>query len=191
MAFFDHVLRLRADGWYFESLASDQRDALLQARCEEFEALLDAAAPAARSRLAGRPFGGAIADRHLAAVEQAIESIRAGDIYQANVCTRLGGAFAGSGTELFAAAVRELAPDYAAYVEADGRRVASLSPELFLRRRGRDVLSAPIKGTAPLDRGRPSGCGASAKDAAENVMIVDLMRNDLGSVCRDRQRGGA
>ena len=63
--------------------------------------------------------------------------------------------------------------------------VASFSPELFLRVRGRQVTTAPIKGTAP--RGPRAGAAAlraSAKDAAENIMIVDLMRNDLSRVCR-------
>jgi para-aminobenzoate synthetase/4-amino-4-deoxychorismate lyase len=71
--------------------------------------------------------------------------------------------------------------------------VCSLSPELFLRRRGREVTTEPIKGTAPrvLAEGREgsrsedarAALAASVKDRAENVMIVDLMRNDLGRVC--------
>jgi para-aminobenzoate synthetase/4-amino-4-deoxychorismate lyase len=60
--------------------------------------------------------------------------------------------------------------------------VCSLSPELFLRRRGRHVVSEPIKGTAPR-HDSPDALAASAKNRAENVMIVDLMRNDLGRVC--------
>ena len=63
--------------------------------------------------------------------------------------------------------------------------MASFSPELFLRVRGRDALTAPIKGTAP--RTGDDGAArlrASAKDAAENIMITDLMRNDLSRVCR-------
>jgi para-aminobenzoate synthetase component I len=59
--------------------------------------------------------------------------------------------------------------------------VASLSPELFLRRRGDVVRSSPIKGTLPLDAA-PSALRASVKDVAENIMIVDLVRNDLGRV---------
>jgi len=181
LAFHDHVLRLRADGWYFEGLVSDQRDAILQARCEEYAAALEQPRTAAIGWEAG-PFGGADPDHHLSAVEQAIEAIRAGDIYQANVCTRLGGTFGGSSAEMFAAAVRELAPAYAAYLEGPGKTVASLSPELFLERRGRDVRSAPIKGTAPNVEGGAEQLRRSVKDAAENVMIVDLVRNDLGSV---------
>ncbi len=61
------------------------------------------------------------------------------------------------------------------------RQVASLSPELFLRREGREVATRPIKGTAPAAQD-PEVLERSAKDRAENVMIVDLMRNDLGRV---------
>jgi para-aminobenzoate synthetase component 1 len=59
--------------------------------------------------------------------------------------------------------------------------VASLSPELFVRRRGDVVISSPIKGTLPR-QASPSALRASAKDVAENIMIVDLVRNDLGRV---------
>jgi para-aminobenzoate synthetase/4-amino-4-deoxychorismate lyase len=67
--------------------------------------------------------------------------------------------------------------------------VASLSPELFLRRRGDQVLTAPIKGTIArtgdpeADKAGLESLRGSAKDAAEHVMIVDLMRNDIGRVC--------
>jgi para-aminobenzoate synthetase/4-amino-4-deoxychorismate lyase len=64
------------------------------------------------------------------------------------------------------------------------RMVMSFSPELFLRVRGRRVTTAPIKGTAPRTPAGNRALRASAKDAAENVMIVDLMRNDLSRVCR-------
>ena len=59
--------------------------------------------------------------------------------------------------------------------------IASFSPELFLRRTGDEVLTSPIKGTAPL-HADVNELVASTKDRAENVMIVDLMRNDLGRV---------
>ena len=181
LAFHDHVLRLRADGWYFEALVSDRRDALLRARRDDLEALLDLPASRSTGWEVG-PFGGAEPDQHCIAVEEAIEAIRAGAVYQANVCTRLSAAIAGSTVELFAAAARELAPDYAAYLTGDDRIVASLSPELFVRRRGRQVTSSPIKGTAAQTEAGRAQLAASAKDAAENVMIVDLVRNDLGSV---------
>ncbi|MEP7180017.1 MAG: chorismate-binding protein, partial [Pseudonocardiales bacterium] len=130
-------------------------------------------------------FDGPSLPEHLRAVERAVELIRAGEIYQVNVCTRFLAAIAGSTAGLFADAAAALQPAFGAYVEVADGGVASLSPELFLRRRGREVLTSPIKGTWPRPDDDTAGADAlrhSAKDAAENVMIVDLMRNDLGRV---------
>jgi para-aminobenzoate synthetase / 4-amino-4-deoxychorismate lyase len=192
LAFYDHLLRYRAGRWFFEALWSAERDGLLSARREELTALLDLDAPA---RWTVGDFGGAGRTEHLCAVERAIELIRAGQIYQVNVCTRLAATFTGSPVGLFADGVAALRPAFGGYLDGGDRTLASFSPELFLRRRGRDVITSPIKGTWPrrdpdaagdADGGADDGAAAlraSAKDAAENVMIVDLMRNDLGRVC--------
>ena len=120
---------------------------------------------------------------HELAVAAARERIHAGDLFQANVCLRLESRLEGDPLDLFAAGVEALAPDRAAFVGGpDGRAVASLSPELFLERRARRVRTAPIKGTRPRSDD-PAELERSAKDRAENTMIVDLMRNDLGRVC--------
>lgn len=118
---------------------------------------------------------------HRAGVLACLEAIRAGEVYQACVCTRFTGTVTGDPLDFFADAVARTGPARAAYVAGDWGAVASLSPELFLRRRGEIVASSPIKGTLPLDA-RPSALRASAKDVAENIMIVDLVRNDLGRV---------
>jgi para-aminobenzoate synthetase component 1 len=109
------------------------------------------------------------------------EAIRNGDVYQVNLCRRLSAPLP-PGFDLLglAAALAEANPaPHAATVRLDaaGVAVASASPELFLRRRGDMVETRPIKGTAAPD------AQFLAKDRAENVMIVDLMRNDLGRVC--------
>ena len=83
--------------------------------------------------------------------------------------------------DFFADAVARTAPARAAFVAGDWGAVASLSPELFLRRSGDTITSSPIKGTLPLDRAA-AALRSSVKDVAENVMIVDLVRNDLGRV---------
>jgi para-aminobenzoate synthetase component 1 len=114
-------------------------------------------------------------------VEQVRDAIAAGDVYQVNLTRRLSAplprdaSMVALGAEL---AAGNPAP-YAAVVELPdvGVRVASASPELFLRRDGRRVRSSPIKGTAS------PGTPFRPKDRAENVMIVDLVRNDLGRVC--------
>ena len=105
----------------------------------------------------------------------------AGEVYQACVCTQFSGSIAGDPLDFFLDGVARTAPARAAYVAGPWGAVASLSPELFLCRRGDLVTSSPIKGTLPLDA-PPSALRASSKDVAENVMIVDLVRNDLGRV---------
>ena len=120
---------------------------------------------------------------HRRGVLSCLEAIRAGEVYQACVCTQFTGAVTGSPLEFFADAVERTAPARAAYLAGDWGAVASLSPELFLRRSGSRVSSSPIKGTLPL-HADPGLLRASAKDVAENIMIVDLVRNDLGRVAR-------
>ena len=111
------------------------------------------------------------------------EHIAAGEVYQANLC-RVLRAELPDPTRADPMALAALlaagnpAPQAAALRLPDhGIAVASASPELYLRRAGAQVESAPIKGTA-----RP-GIALGEKDRAENVMIVDLVRNDLGRVC--------
>ena len=118
---------------------------------------------------------------HRAGVLACLEAIRAGEVYQACVCTRFTGTVVGAPLDFFADAVARTGPARAAYLAGDWGAVASLSPELFLRRRAGVVTSSPIKGTLPSDA-HPSALRASAKDVAENIMIVDLVRNDLGRV---------
>jgi para-aminobenzoate synthetase/4-amino-4-deoxychorismate lyase len=177
MAFHDHVVRLVEGRWRFEALWHDDRAAALHVRLAAWQAVLASDDSSTDAWRVGTFVGAPMAD-HLAAVERAVELIRAGELYQVNVCTRFGAPFAGSPPALFASAVSELAPRFAAYLDG----VVSLSPELFVRRRGRAVCSAPIKGTVPRTAD-PATLRGSAKDAAENVMIVDLVRNDLGRVC--------
>jgi para-aminobenzoate synthetase/4-amino-4-deoxychorismate lyase len=126
---------------------------------------------------------------HEAAIAQALEHIGKGDIYQANITMRFEADFDGSPLELHLAAVDALDPAYAGFVSGDWGAIASMSPELFVRVRDRSVTTSPIKGTAQRgsdprsDRAAREALARSEKDRAENVMIVDLMRNDLGRVC--------
>jgi para-aminobenzoate synthetase/4-amino-4-deoxychorismate lyase len=188
LAFYDHVLRLDPAGcWWFEALWTREREGELRRRLEVLRQRLAAGvAPRAASLGAMRPASPGAAG-HTAAVAACRERIAAGEIFQANVCLQLAGELAGDPIDLFASAARELRPRYGAFVGGPWGAVCSLSPELFLRRSGRRVVSEPIKGTAPRggpgDDGARAALAASAKDRAENVMIVDVMRNDLGRVC--------
>ena len=122
-------------------------------------------------------------DQHRAGVLSCLEAIAAGEVYQACVCTQFTGTVTGAPLDFFADAVTETGPSRAAYLAGEWGAVASLSPELFLRRVGEHVSSSPIKGTLPRNA-RPEELRASAKDVAENIMIVDLVRNDLSRVAR-------
>ena len=120
-------------------------------------------------------------DAYLAAVEAVRQHIAAGTVYQANVCRVMSAPLPDSGPpDLLPLAARlaerHHAP-FAGIVQVPGVDVVTASPELFLRRRGRELASSPIKGT-----GR-TAADLTEKDAAENVMIVDLVRNDLSRVC--------
>jgi para-aminobenzoate synthetase / 4-amino-4-deoxychorismate lyase len=188
LAFYDHLLRRDAEGrWWFEALWTKARDPALRRRLGLLSKRL--AEPLRRRRLSVGSFAAAPpgAAGHLAAVRECRDRIAAGEIFQANLCMRLEATFSGDPLDLFAKAAGALAPPYAALITGARGSVCSLSPELFLRRCGREVVTRPIKGTAArgdfvADTGRELLAG-SAKDRAENVMIVDLMRNDLGRVC--------
>ncbi|MBM7367325.1 aminodeoxychorismate synthase component I [Gordonia hydrophobica] len=122
-------------------------------------------------------------DRHLRAVQQCRDAIVAGEVYQACVCTQFSGLLHGRPLDFFADVVATTAPAKAAWLSGTWGAIASFSPESFLDRRGSRVTSSPIKGTLPASAD-PTLLAASTKDIAENVMIVDLVRNDLGRVAR-------
>jgi para-aminobenzoate synthetase component 1 len=126
---------------------------------------------------------------YLAAVRLAKRHIRDGDIYQVNLSQRFSARLEGDPWDLYQR-LRAINPaSHACYIKFPDLIVAGSSPELFLRVRGRDVLTQPIKGTRPRgrtateDRLLRAELGASEKDRAELSMIVDLERNDLGRVC--------
>jgi para-aminobenzoate synthetase/4-amino-4-deoxychorismate lyase len=195
LAYYDHVVRQDAYGfWWFEALATPDRWADLEERLEHV-----------RRRVAEQRFNASdvksaqvtplrlhteVAAHHLWAVAECRERIAAGEIFQANICLRLDAEYGGTATELVRSALEQgRVPQYTAAFDTPDGGIVSLSPELFLRRQGRHVRTGPIKGTA--DRPRDPALAseslrqlrASDKDAAEHVMIVDLMRNDIGRVC--------
>jgi para-aminobenzoate synthetase component 1 len=116
---------------------------------------------------------------HAAALEAIHELLRAGDCYQVNLTRQLTFGVAPDAFELLSVLADVNPAPYAAALTVGDVSVVSASPELFLRVDGRAVETRPIKGTHVS----PDFLAASAKDHAENVMIVDLARNDLGRVC--------
>ena len=123
-------------------------------------------------------------------VERAQEYIAAGDIYQVNLSHRFTAPWTGGDPFAFYEALRRASPaPHAAFLALNGRSVLSSSPELFLRIRGRQIVTRPIKGTRPrcadpaADAASAGELVASPKEIAELIMITDLERNDLGQVC--------
>jgi para-aminobenzoate synthetase component 1 len=170
----DCVLRCAADGtWWFESLSGATVPGWVT------EALRAHPAPG-HCEITWQPPD---AESHRAGVLACLAAIGAGEVYQACVCTQFTGISAGDPLHFFADAIAATTPARAAFLAGDWGAVASLSPELFLRRTGEQVSSSPIKGTLPL-RADPTELRSSVKDVAENIMIVDLVRNDLGRVAR-------
>jgi para-aminobenzoate synthetase/4-amino-4-deoxychorismate lyase len=126
------------------------------------------------------------------------ERIAAGETYQVNYTFGLGGAFRGSPLALYRRLCQAQQAAFCAYLEVDGHAVVSASPELFFRWSGGELELRPMKGTRPRGRwaaeddGLARELAESPKDRAENLMIVDLLRNDagrvaeIGSVCVER-----
>jgi para-aminobenzoate synthetase / 4-amino-4-deoxychorismate lyase len=127
-------------------------------------------------------------------MERVREGVAAGSTYQVNLTFPFYGSFSGDGIEVAEEILSTLlAPGeapYAALLEGSGWAVLSLSPELFFERCDGRVTMRPMKGTRPRgrfgdeDRRRAGELAGSAKDRAENLMIVDMVRNDLGRIAR-------
>jgi para-aminobenzoate synthetase component 1 len=127
---------------------------------------------------------------YLAAVRRAKEYIAAGDIYQVNLSQRLSAPLATTPFQLYCRLTRDNPAPFSAYFDTPDAAVVSCSPERFLQVRRDQVETRPIKGTRPRgptaqdDQRLAAELLASVKDRAENVMIVDLERNDIGRVCQ-------
>jgi para-aminobenzoate synthetase component 1 len=126
---------------------------------------------------------------YLRAIGRAKEYIAAGDIYQVNLSQRLSAPLATTPFDLYCRLSRDNPAPFSAYFETPEAAIVSCSPERFLQVRGQEVETRPIKGTRPRgqtpeqDAALAAELVASEKDRAENVMIVDLERNDIGRTC--------
>ncbi len=182
---FDHERRT------VQVIAADTPEAQRRAGrlAEAVDVAGDPPAPQAAPRIDWRSEGQAAYE---ARVQRIVDYIRAGDIFQANLSARFTAVVAPD-TDALAlyARLRATAPaPFAALVEFGGTAFLSASPERFLRLQDGRVETRPIKGTRPrhADPGKDARLAtqllASEKDRAENLMIVDLMRNDISRVCR-------
>ncbi len=120
---------------------------------------------------------------------EALEAVRryigAGDTYQVNYTMKLLFNFSGSAERLYSILRRNQSVGYGAYLRSGGEQILSFSPELFFRKKGAEITARPMKGTAQRGRNSDEERANSLelhndiKNRSENVMIVDLLRNDL------------
>ncbi len=175
-------------------------DAALQTRAADaavplawaaiYEAAEPAAVPIAETITPGRVHWAPAVDeaRFADDIARILDHIRAGDTYQVNYTFPLQAPFPHDPWPWFHACARQAMVPYAAYIDLGDRVVMSLSPELFMQRRGDRLLARPMKGTTRRgrwlaeDQRLSQALSVSEKARAENVMIVDLLRNDIGRV---------
>jgi len=122
--------------------------------------------------------------------EQIQQYLQSGDCYQINLAQRFSARYQGDEWQAYLALRDSNAAPFSAFLRLPQGAVLSISPERFLELKQRQVETKPIKGTKPrfadpmLDQQSADALQLSPKDRAENVMIVDLLRNDLGKVCK-------
>jgi para-aminobenzoate synthetase/4-amino-4-deoxychorismate lyase len=127
-------------------------------------------------------------DAYQRALRTIREHIRRGDTYQVNYSFRLNAVPPVDPWAYFLNMIRAQGPGFGAFIQSGRWTIASASPELFFRLDGERLFCKPMKGTAPRgrytaeDRQCSAGLQASAKDRAENLMIVDMVRNDMGRI---------
>lgn len=171
---------LDSKGWWFVALPFDSSPLCLRFAKLKDQKFLD------YKNWRGAPLEGWSSSLDRSTYTKSVESIKAsialGDVYQVNLCRVLSTSFDDTSPSsimgLGAILQRSNPAPYAASISVPGLvEIASASPELFLKREGKKIISCPIKGTAS------SVLKLKPKDRAENIMIVDLVRNDLGKVC--------
>ena len=128
--------------------------------------------------------------QYLAAVETVQDYIRSGDCYQVNLSQRFQADYKGDLDNAYLTLRQATPSPFSAYIKHPEHSILSLSPERFLQFLGRQVLTQPIKGSSPRgqtpeqDQQLAAALQNSPKNRAENVMIVDLLRNDLSRCCK-------
>jgi para-aminobenzoate synthetase / 4-amino-4-deoxychorismate lyase len=132
-------------------------------------------------------------NQDLKSYEQALTQIKKyiyrGDTYQVNYTLRYNGQYHGSPRDLYSWLRLQQRVNYAALIETSDWAVLSFSPELFFRKNGQEISMRPMKGTAARGRNLQEDVENafklrnSEKEKSENLMIVDLLRNDLGKIC--------
>ena len=188
-----HIDHRRKESVLIIRESTAEREAWIQARIMQLVDMNVAAPPQAQETAAfrlTRPFSSNFTrDEYLARFRQVIDYINAGDCYQVNLAQCFSAECEGDSFAAFLQLQARARAPFAAYIEDGNRQVLSFSPERFIQVRNKQVVTQPIKGTRPRskdpvqDLANQVDLETSAKDRAENLMIVDLLRNDLGRVC--------
>ncbi|PJC88011.1 aminodeoxychorismate synthase component I [Vibrio sp. HA2012] len=116
--------------------------------------------------------------------------LHSGDCYQINMTQRFSASYSGSEWEAYEKLEQSNQAPFSAFIRTDEAAILSLSPERFIELKGRSIQTKPIKGTRPrstdsqLDKQYAEALANASKDQAENLMIVDLLRNDIGRVAK-------
>lgn len=150
--------------------------------------VMDLPKPDFRAYSLGTPAPSLSLSEYGPAIDRVKDYIRSGDTYQVNYTIRMHMPFAGDAWQLFLAMVRAQSPGYAAWIDTGRYAICSASPELFFKLEGNTISCKPMKGTVKRGRTQREDVELSRwlqnseKNRAENLMIVDMIRNDLGRV---------
>jgi para-aminobenzoate synthetase/4-amino-4-deoxychorismate lyase len=173
----------------FDAALPTRRDAMPPAWFGIYEQAEALPPPRSPDTLVSRTWHASMdAVQHAAAVERIKAYIAAGDTYQVNYCLRLVARSEDDPLAWFRQLCAGQRGSYAAYLDTGSHRILSSSPELFFRLDGDRITCRPMKGTSPRgltwedDQRLAEALQRSVKDRAENVMIVDMVRNDLGRI---------
>ncbi|RPJ77960.1 MAG: aminodeoxychorismate synthase component I, partial [Deltaproteobacteria bacterium] len=157
----------------------------------QFEKIIKAEPPVKRNDVYTGEFKSDFSrESYVEAVNKIKEYIKAGDVYQVNISQRFTADFSGDAYDLFKTFYKKNPASFFSFINAGSHQIISTSPERFIQRKGNKLETRPIKGTRPRgmtpseDEMQRIELINSIKDAAELSMIVDLLRNDLGKVCR-------
>lgn len=195
VGFYDVVLAFdhkRRQSWIFSSGLPTGDIEVAEERLNAIKARLfeDKIYPLERLFRGGNLYSPFDSHSYVPLVQKVIDYIYAGDIYQANLTRRYQTYYVGDPYNLYRRLRYRNPAPFAAYIKDEEHIIASASPERFLKLTGDTVETKPIKGTARRDLKNPVhdrqlavDLMDSEKDRAENLMIVDLMRNDLSRVC--------
>lgn len=175
----------------FTAIAFTEATWLSQARLDAaLDELVSALQPDQRAAGIMNVVRGLEIDAYKESIRSVLDNIAAGNVYQVNFTWPLDFKYYGSPLALYYALRKRQAVRHGAFIQLADRQVLSLSPELFVDCRDGHVIARPMKGTAlrgataAEDDARANALQASVKDRAENVMIVDLLRNDLGRIAQ-------